>query len=225
LKLKLSQLEHQETKTAVAENEYLETLRQREQEAAQETAKRNAEEAAKKQAKAEAERKAREQAKREAQELVQKRAQEQARKQAEELAAKKLEQENIAKQALAKQQETAKAKLSVGIEKGETTRVERWMAQAEYDKMVETGKVQMSPIGNTSYVANPADPNAFRAALKGSLYVEFDVSSNSIYNAGNESWGQIAGPGSNIDKFIQYKGFSPIIEMPSATNIQIKGVK
>ncbi len=56
-------------------------------------------------------------------------------------------------------------------------------------KMVETGKVQMSPNGNTTYVANPANPNAFKAAPNGAIYVEFDVPTSSIYPAGNENWG------------------------------------
>lgn len=33
----------------------------------------------------------------------------------------------------------------------------------------------MSSNGNTTYVANPADSNAFNAASKGSVYIEFDV--------------------------------------------------
>ncbi|WP_228064145.1 RHS repeat-associated core domain-containing protein [Streptococcus acidominimus] len=39
------------------------------------------------------------------------------------------------------------------------TRVGRWMSPEEYAKMLETGKVQMSPNGNRAYVANPADIN------------------------------------------------------------------
>ncbi|PYG83894.1 RHS repeat-associated protein [Ruminiclostridium sufflavum DSM 19573] len=91
----------------------------------------------------------------------------------------------------------------------QTTRVGRWMSQAEYDTMVKTGKVQMSPNGNTTYVANLANPNAFKAASNGSVYVEFDVPKNSIYPAGNENWGQISGPGSLMDRLNQSKGLAP----------------
>lgn len=107
-----------------------------------------------------------------------------------------------------------------------TTRVGRWMLQAEYDNMVKTGKVQMSPNGNTSYVANPADINVFgKQAKPGSIYVEFDVDTNSIFKAGTDGWGQIGGPGSLQDRYNKLKGLPPITEMPDATNIQIKGKK
>jgi len=99
------------------------------------------------------------------------------------------------------------------------------MSEAEYNKMLATGKVQMSPDGNTSYVANPADPSAFRAASSGSVYVEFDVPTSSLYPAGNENWGQIPGSGSLIDRFNQSKGLPAINEMPAATNIVIVGGK
>ena len=107
-----------------------------------------------------------------------------------------------------------------------TTRVGRWMSIDEYKAMQSTGKVQMSPEGNTTYVANPADPNAFRGAPTGSVYVEFDVPTSSVKAAGNSMWGQIPGPGSNLDKYDQIlKGAQPIIEMPDAMNIQLIGGK
>lgn len=104
-----------------------------------------------------------------------------------------------------------------------TTRVGRWMSEDEYNKMIETGKVQMSPNGNTTYVANPANPNAFKAAPNGSIYVEFDVPTGSINPAGNANWGQISGPGSLMDRLNQSKGLPPINGMPDATNIKIPG--
>ena len=107
-----------------------------------------------------------------------------------------------------------------------TTRVGRWMSKEEYAKMVETGKVQMSPNGNTSYVANPADINAFGSQAKpGSIYVEFDVDSSRLYQAGNDGWGQIPGPGSLYDRLNIKKGLPPIEDMPNAYNIKIGGEK
>ena len=69
----------------------------------------------------------------------------------------------------------AKAGIENLFESGsDTTRVGRWMSQGEYDKMLSTGKIQMSG-DNKVHVANPADINAFgKEAPKGSLYVEFD---------------------------------------------------
>jgi len=62
----------------------------------------------------------------------------------------------------------------------ETITVGRWMAQAEYAKMIETGKVQMS-YDQKVHVAYPANADAFgKQALKDSIYVEFDVPSNVV---------------------------------------------
>ena len=106
-----------------------------------------------------------------------------------------------------------------------TISVGRWMSEAEYNKMLDTGKVQMSPNGNTAYVANPANADAFKAAPPSSIYVESDVPKSSVYPAGNSNWGQISGPGSLMDRFNQTKGLPPIGGMPNATNVQIKGGK
>ena len=109
-----------------------------------------------------------------------------------------------------------------GSESGtNTTRVGRWMSQDEYNKMVASGKVQMSG-DNKVHVANPADINAFgKQAPKGSIYVEFDVPSNTISKGGTDGWGIINGPGSLLDRLNAKKGLPRITEMPNATNITI----
>jgi len=61
----------------------------------------------------------------------------------------------------------------------------------------------MYPNGNRTYVANPADTSAFPATPKGSIYVEFDVNTNSVLQAGKEGWGQISGLSSIIDRLNQ----------------------
>lgn len=114
---------------------------------------------------------------------------------------------------------------SQGAGKGNTASVGRWMSQAEYDKMVKTGKVQMSPNGNKTYVASPTDIKSYPSAPKGSVYVEFDVDSNSVIKAGKEEWSQIPGPGSLTDKLNQKKGLPAITDMPNAINIKIVGGK
>lgn len=113
---------------------------------------------------------------------------------------------------------------SNSINDGNST-VGRWMSNEEYIKMTETGKVQMSPNGNRTYVAIPPSKEAFPSAPTGSLYTEFNVNSNSIYPAGNENWAQIPGPGSLIDRLNQKKGLPPITEMPNAINIKKLGGK
>ena len=101
----------------------------------------------------------------------------------------------------------------------------KWMSQQEYDKMVASGKVQMSG-DNKVHVANPANINTFeKQAPKGSLYVEFDVPSNTISKGGTEVWGIINGPDSLLDRFYAKKGLPRIAEMSNATNITIQGSK
>ena len=79
---------------------------------------------------------------------------------------------------------------------------------------------------NKVHVANPADFYAYyKQAAKGSIYVEFDVPSNTIFPGGNEKWGIIAGSGSCNDRINTRKGLPPIKEMPKAINIEIKGRK
>lgn len=95
------------------------------------------------------------------------------------------------------------------------------MSIEEYDSMCSTGMVHMSPKGNTTYVSNPADKNAFSAAKPGTIYVEFDVDASAVYKAGNSNWGQIPGPGSNVDRYGIKKGNPPILEMPNAYNIEV----
>ena len=122
-------------------------------------------------------------------------------------------------------EETSVGKSGAGESGTDTTRVGRWMSQDEYDKMVASGKVQMSG-DNKVHVANPADINAFgKQAPKGSVYVEFDVPSNTISKGGTDGWGIINGPGSLLDRLNAKKGLPRITEMPNVTNISIEGSK
>lgn len=99
------------------------------------------------------------------------------------------------------------------------------MSQAEYDKMVKTGKVQMSG-DNKVHVANPANIDSCgKQAPPDSIYVEFDVPSNTISAGGTDGWGIINGPGSLLDRLNAKKGLPRIEDMPKATNIEIKGSK
>ncbi|WP_422389672.1 hypothetical protein [Candidatus Enterococcus lemimoniae] len=119
---------------------------------------------------------------------------------------------------------TNKNVVSTLPEDGNST-VGRWMSNDEYNKMIDTGKVQMSPSGNRTYVASPTSKDAFPSAPNGSIYSEFDVAKNSLYPAGNENWSQIPGPDSLIDRLNQKKGLPAITEMPDALNIKNLGGK
>ena len=117
----------------------------------------------------------------------------------------------------------------------ETTRVGRWMSQAEYDKMVKTKVVQESYSGiktkvvqesysGTTHVANPASIDAFgKQAKPGQVYVEFDVPTTSLKQT-NKGWAKILGPNTLEGRLAAKKG-NPIPDMPTATNIKIVGVK
>ena len=106
------------------------------------------------------------------------------------------------------------------INESEMTTVGRWMSVDEYEAMNNTNRVQMSA-NNVTSVSNPADPNSYNAAPKGSVYVEFDVPTSSIRQGGNSNWGLISGPGSMWDRLDQSKGLPPITAMPTATNIRL----
>ena len=105
-----------------------------------------------------------------------------------------------------------------------TIRVGRWMSKDELEKMVKTGRVQTSA-GVITHVTNPSNPDAFKAAKKGSIFVEFDINMDSVKSGGNEKWGIISGPGSPLDKLNRKKGLEGIKEMPEVYNIEIKGEK
>ena len=110
-----------------------------------------------------------------------------------------------------------------GVTQAETTRVGRWMSEAEYSKMMETGYVQESFSGQT-YVANPASSEAFaKQAKPGAIYVEFDVPTSSLKQT-KDVWAKILGPNTPEARLMKRKGL-PIPEMPKANNIEIKGRK
>ena len=130
-------------------------------------------------------------------------------------------QEEVSKSSQTKQTK-AKNKGGSGA-RTETTRVGRWMSQAEYDKMVKTKVVQESYSG-TTHVANPASIDAFgKQAKPGQVYVEFDVPTTSLKQT-NKGWAKILGSNTLEGRLAAKKG-NPIPDMPTATNIKIVGVK
>ncbi|MBF2067245.1 MAG: putative Ig domain-containing protein [Calothrix sp. C42_A2020_038] len=105
----------------------------------------------------------------------------------------------------------------------DTVRIGRWMSPEEFTKMQRTGVVQESYTG-TTYVAVPADPEAFMSQAKpGAFYVEFDVPASAIRQT-KEGWAGIKGPNSLDGRLAAKKGL-PMPEMPAATNITHRATK
>ena len=75
----------------------------------------------------------------------------------------------------------------------EMTTVGRWMSRAEYDIMLKTGQV-VEVAGGQTFVATGGGSEAFNAATKGSIYVEFQVPTNSLLQGGKSNWFKLIGP-------------------------------
>jgi len=105
-----------------------------------------------------------------------------------------------------------------------TLTVGRWMSRVEYDAMVKSGSVQESLSGGGyTNVLNPPNPVAYKAAVPGSLYVEFDVPASSVLPK-SVGQGLIPGPSGIYAKLALRKGL-PVPQMPKATNIKIVAPK
>lgn len=100
---------------------------------------------------------------------------------------------------------------------GAMSRVGRWMSRAEYAKMKATGRVQADAAGQHR-VAYPATADAYKAAPKGDIYVEYDVPTSSLGPGGTDGWRTISGPGSPQAKLAAKRG-QPIPELPEFKNL------
>ena len=97
--------------------------------------------------------------------------------------------------------------------------VGRWMSEEEFERMEETGLVQVGDSG-TTYVANPANPDSYRRqARAGSVYVEFRVPSSALAAAGQPDWAQIPSPDSVRGRLAQNQG-NPFLFPVEACNIR-----
>ncbi|MEN3586751.1 hypothetical protein AAH978_21775, partial [Streptomyces sp. ZYX-F-203] len=100
--------------------------------------------------------------------------------------------------------------------------VGRWMSEDEHQAMRDTGKVQAGSGGTSTYVANPANSDAYRKqAAPGSIYVEFDVPCSCLKPAGEPGWAQIPGPQHPIYAKLNAKRGLPPPEMPSFERLRI----
>lgn len=97
------------------------------------------------------------------------------------------------------------------------SRVGRWMSRAEYQAMKTTKVVQADSAG-MHRVAYPATPDAYKAAPKGDIYVEYDVPTSSLSPGGTEAWRTIYGPGSPAARLAEKKGL-PTPQLPTFENL------
>lgn len=86
--------------------------------------------------------------------------------------------------------------------------------------MVSTGRVQESRCGVT-YVCRPSDPDAYRAAGPGSVYVEFRLGPEHLVRTGDR-WARVIGPRSSEARL---KGRGPVTGMPPAFDIVVRAQK
>nr|WP_237397765.1 RHS repeat-associated core domain-containing protein [Gilliamella sp. Pas-s25] len=99
------------------------------------------------------------------------------------------------------------------------TRVGRWMSPQELEHMQSTGKVVQGGGGQTFVSINGA--NDFKGvAANGSVYVEFDVPTNSLIQGGKEGWYKLLGPDAKLSqKYLLNKQGGTLT--PNVNNIQI----
>ena len=94
------------------------------------------------------------------------------------------------------------------------TRVGRWMSQAEYDQMVNSGRV-IEGGGGRTFVVRPPNPETYKPG-KG-VYAEFDVPKGSLHpGGGHPHYAVIPGPNAGTTRF----GPLPN-QMPRATCIEL----
>ncbi|WP_177329233.1 hemagglutinin repeat-containing protein, partial [Pseudomonas sp. SHC52] len=122
---------------------------------------------------------------------------------------------------------TADALLKVGetkvINGVSETRVGRWMSPGELSQMKDTGRVVQGGGGQT-FISINGISDFKGAAPKGSVYVEFDVPTNSLLQGGKEGWFKMIGPdASKSQQFLLNKQGGE--HLPEVKNILIRDRK
>lgn len=116
----------------------------------------------------------------------------------------------------------ANAFRSVSSVASNTTRVGRWMSEAEHLAMIERGTVQ-APLNGAAatHVTVPPNPSAFTPPPQSTIFTEFNVPNSqlNIHDAAN-GWGRVFGPGSLEARLAASKGLPVPTSMPPATNIR-----
>jgi len=99
------------------------------------------------------------------------------------------------------------------------------MDRAEYDAMAASGRVQPNLDGREmKHVTAPPDPDSFRAAAPGSVFVEFDVDDAQMTSGGRQGWYILYGPNSLHGRNALRNG-GPLAELPAVQNVVIMEIK
>ena len=91
------------------------------------------------------------------------------------------------------------------------------------EKMRVTGVAQESTNGGGSRVSLPSDPEAYKAAPKGDVYVEYDIPAGVAKESGS-GWAKFRGPNSTEGRIAAQKG-QPVPQMPPVRNIEAIRIK
>ncbi|WJM85362.1 hypothetical protein QUF31_20135 [Dickeya chrysanthemi] len=128
---------------------------------------------------------------------------------------------------LANTQGTSTSRVNTPLKVGETrivnevsvTRVGRWMSPDELAQMQNSGKVIQGGGGQTFISTNGASD--FKGtAPTGSVYAEFDVSTNSLLQGGKDGWFKLIGPdASKSQQFMLNKQGGT--QLPDVKNISV----
>jgi len=102
-------------------------------------------------------------------------------------------------------------------------RVGRWMSPDELAQMQSTGKVVQGGGGQTFISVNGVSD--FKgAASKGSVYVEFDVPTNSLIKGGNDGWYKMLGTDAKPSQQYLLNKQGGILT-PNVSNINVIDIK
>lgn len=93
------------------------------------------------------------------------------------------------------------------------------MSQAEYNAMKAGGRM-LEGAGGQTFVST-GGPSAFTAAVKGSVYAEFQVPINSLLQGGQASWFKALGPtaGKAMQGALQKQGGEMLPQIQNLTPV------
>jgi len=95
------------------------------------------------------------------------------------------------------------------------------MSRTEHDAMAAAGRMLPTVGGlDMKHVTAPPDPDAFRAATRGSVFVEFDMIDAETSPGGRIDWLIIYGPKSALGRLAAMRGLT-VADLPRVQNVVI----